>query len=394
MREEFSLSEDIVYLNSANLSLCPRSVIEAMHQYHLEFEKNPTMGLAEAWEMLWGIQNELALFLHASPQDLFLRSNVTATLNTFLLGMPLPKNSEILVGELEYGAIVNICRMRAERDGLKLRIVKMPISPVALKQLSASDLIESITSQISPSTSLLLLSHVTAGNGVVLPIEEIAKYTRARGVLLAVDGAYAPGAIPVDFSQLSQIDFYGCSLYKWMMGPKGTSFGWVHPMHQMQMQPINAGWTTYDIRGPIGNFADGSRFQSMMLMAGCYDFAPFFAIREMLNFWRRHSPERIRSRMRELRDHLHLTVDAQLNWVLLSPGDSRLVGPMCLYELPDSLQSEGPTLMTRLLHELGLQINLVCLRGKWYAIFSPHVYNTENEITKAITKLAKFAALF
>ena len=79
---------------------------EALARYHREFDENPTVGFAEAWGRLWEVQKKLAGFLSADPGDLFLRANVTAVLNTFLLGMPLPPDAEILVGEFEYGAIV------------------------------------------------------------------------------------------------------------------------------------------------------------------------------------------------------------------------------------------------------------------------------------------------
>jgi isopenicillin-N epimerase len=388
MREAFDIHSKTIYLNSANLSLCPRSVIESMHRYHLEFEKNPTQGLAGAWPMLWDRQCRLGRFLKARPHELFLRSNVTSTLNTFLLGMPLPKDSEILVGELEYGAIVNICRMRAERDGLDWRILKMPASAAAIKQLSPERLVENIVSQFSSKTRLVLLSHVIAGTGLVLPIEQIAAQTRARGIYLAIDGAYAPGALSVDFTTLDDVDFYGCSLYKWLMGPKGTAFGWCPERHHDRIEPINAGWTTYDTRGPIINYGDGGRFQSSMLMAGCHDFAPFSAINETLDFWESHAPERIRERLAELGNHLDKAVQSSLGWLPLHADAPQLQGPMWVYRFPSRLQSRGEQLAKFILDELGIQINCVCLRGEWYASFSPHVYNTDEEIQETVSRLS------
>ncbi len=359
-------------------------MLEAVTRYQREFEENPTLGLAHAWGELWKSQTKLASFLNAKPNDLFLRTNVTHTLNTFLLGMPLPAKSEILVGELEYGAIVNICRMRAERDELSWRILGMPQTKAALSNLSRQSLCDHIVSQIGPNTSLLLLSHVIAGTGLVLPLEEIALETRKRGVLLAVDGAYAPGAIPVDFSRFQNVDFYGCSLYKWMMGPKGTAFGWLHPLLQEKIQPVNAGWTTYDVAGPISTFGDDSKFQRAFLMSGCHDFAPFRAIQDTIAFWETYPTEKILSEMAALRTILDTRISSQLGWTSL---DAK--GPMNVYQLPASLQAEGPTLAKRLLEEQQIQINMVSLRGQWHMSFSPHICNTQEEIETAVNRLAK-----
>jgi selenocysteine lyase/cysteine desulfurase len=387
MREEFPLNSDLIYLNSANLSLCPRRILDEMNRYHLAFEQNPTKGLAEAWPMLWNAQGQLAKFLNADPGELFLRPNITATLNTFLLGMPLAADSEILVGELEYGAIVNICRLRAERDGLALRVLGMPTTPAALANYDEDKLLAEIVGQIGPKTSLMLLSHIVAGNGIRLPVERLAAITRKRGILLAVDGAYAPGAIPINFASLRDVDFYGCSLYKWMMGAKGSAFGWIPRRHHDALQPLNAGWSTYDIQGPIGHYGNGSRFQARMLMAGCHDFAPFAAIPTMIEFWNKKGPSTIRDRMAALRRLIDETMRQRLPaWTPLVPRDPALRGGMCLFQIPKSI--DGAALMGRMLEVARTQINTVCLRGVWYLSLSPHVYNDEAEITEAITRLA------
>jgi len=388
MEPVFDRDPNLIYLNSANLSLCPGSVLEAVTRYQREFELNPTTGLTQAWDHLWKAQTRLAQFLNANPNDLFLRTNVTATLNTFLLGMPLPPESEILVGELEYGAIVNICRMRAERDHLAWRILAMPQTPTALKSLTPHQLVEHIISQLGAKTKLLLLSHVIAGTGLVLPLSQIAQETRRRGILLAIDGAYAPGALAVDFDDLQDVDFYGCSLYKWMLGPKGTAFGWIAPRHQASIRPLNAGWTTYDIAGPIADFGDQSQFQRSFLMSGCQDFAPYRAIEDTLAFWEENDPSKIRQRMKSLRQHLDLQVTTSLGWSSLSPRDESLQGPMKVYLLPKALQSEGPIFARKLLEKHRIQINMVSLKGQWHIAFSPHIYNSEQEITVAIDRIA------
>lgn len=379
----------LIYVNSANLSLCPAEVMRAVEFYRREFEENPTDGLSRVWGRLWEVQGRLSEFLGTSSHNLFLRPNVTEVLNTFIMGTKLPPSSEIVVGEFEYGAIVNICRLKAEREGLRWRILQLPATPAAFKGLDRKRLAEGIVSQLGSDTRMLLLSHVVGGTGLVLPIEEVSAVTRARGITLVVDGAYAPGAIPVDFKELARVDFYGCSLYKWLMGPKGTAFGWVSDAVKERLLPQSAGWTTFDSHGPFAAFGQGDAFQSAFLMSGCRDFAPFLALNETIAMWERLGKQVVRERLDQLGRFLTSEISRKLGWRKLEAADPSLQSPIHVFRLPDRLQSAGERLKGRLLDEYKIQAHTVPLRESWYLSFSPHVYNSEAELERMAEVLCR-----
>lgn len=387
IRAEFDLDPSLIYLNAANQSLLPRIVRDAIFHHQSEYERNPTAGMNAAWGRLWKIQGRLARFLGADRFDLFLRTNITSVLNTFILGLPLPPGSEILVGELEYGAIVNICRLRASRENLSLRVLKMPSTPVSLHRTTRDSLVDGIISQLGPKTRMVVLSHVLGGVGLVMPLKEITSELRARGVFSVIDGAYAPGALVIDMTELSDVDCYACSLYKWLLGPKGTAFGWVSKESQPLLSPVNAGWSTFDTFAPFKAFGESHRFQESFLMVGCHDFAPFFAIDEMLDFWDRLGPARIRERMAELQQGLRENGARLTGWIPLRPGTEELTGPLLAYILPASVQRQGDRFATRALEEAGVQVNTVWLRGKWCVVFSPHIHNSDAEVRLALERL-------
>lgn len=387
MKSLFTIPEKLLYFNSANLSFCPTKVLRAIETHRLEFEQNPTEGLRHAWGKLWNAQLSLSKFFNANATDLILRTNVTEVLNTFILGYPLSPKDEILVGDLEYGSIANICRLKAERENLILRNLKIPQSPAALSRMTENSLLDHIESQLSSKTKVLVLSHVIASLGLQIPIKKLAELTRAKRVVLIIDGAYAPGAIPVDFTDLEQVDFYGCSLYKWMMGPKGTGFGWVHPRNQSKLQPLTAGWTTYESEGPLAQFGSGNRFQQKLQLSGCRDFSPFFAIQQLLEFWKSQSPEKIRDRIFELNQFLRNQLLEILKVMPLVPKDPNLNGPMTVFRLPQKLQARGSKLSQHLLNEFGIQLHLTELETGWYGIWSSHIYNAEAEINEALNRL-------
>lgn len=364
----------MIYLNNGTHSLTPAPVLEAVTREERAYEANPTASLTGAWARLWKVQKRLGAFLKADPKDLFLRQNVTEAMNAFILGIPLLEGAEILLSDLEYQAVANICRFRAERDGLTVRTFTPPFTAETLR----------------PETALVVVSHVTTGVGEVFPIADIAKVCRGEGVLLAVDGAHAAGALDLDFSKLADLDFYGSNLHKWMMGPKGTGFGWVNPRHHEALLPLEAGWATFEPPHEYAAFGDGARFPARMLMQGCRNFAPFFALADLLDYWEQRGAGMIRARIRELQAHAEKEVAAKLGWKPLSPalnGGAR--GPLTAYELPAPLEKEGGALMARILKEHDLQIGLPRVRGRWRLRLSPHIYNTEDEISRAVAILGR-----
>lgn len=382
MRKAFDLDPGIIYLNSGTHSICPREVLEAITRYQRAYERNPTTGLLAAWRQLWETQNTLATFFNANASDLFLRANVTQVMNACILGVPLPNDrKEILVTNLEYGAVMNVCRFRAERDGLSLREFHIP------PQAEADALVNAVIAQLRPETSLLVLSHVTTGTGLVFPLEEIALETRKRGVLLAVDGAHAPGAIELDFKRLANVDFYGGNLHKWMMGPKGTAFGWVAPGHQETIMPLGAGWPTFECPDFYDGFTEASRFAQRFAMLGCHDFSPFFALNETLLFWKRHGASAIRARINELQRLAEAEL-ASLAWKPLSPKPGPLRGPLLSYEVPERLQHHGALFLNKIYNEHRLQVSTPIVHKRLTLRISPHIYNTEDEIKRAVRILS------
>ncbi len=362
--------EKEIYLSTANQSRLPDEICRSLHARREEYERNPTRGMALAWGRLWEAQGALARHLRARPEDLIFRTSATSILNTLLLGWSLPEGAEILFGELEYGAVVNILKLRAAREKVQLRVLKIPSTPFALRALTEDALVEHVLSQISPRTRMLVLSHAIGSNNLVLPVARIARETRARGVFFIVDGTHALGSIPgVDMETLGDVDAYAAGLYKWFLGPKGTSFGWVPERNHDRLRPIEAGWTTFEGFGPLSAFGAGSRFQEAFLMHGCFDFIPFLALPDVVALWK--DPE---SRYRR-REALRRRLRAALPAAPLEAGDPALQGPMLVYRSDANWD------------EIRIQTTSVTLHGTRYVVLSPHVSNHESEIDEAASRI-------
>jgi isopenicillin-N epimerase len=391
LRAQFDLDPTLIYLNAGTHSLCPRRVIDTWVRHTREYELNPTQRLVETYTAMWEVQKRLGAFLNAQPEDLLLRPNVTSAMNALILGVELGSNAaggEILVSDSEYGATANICRLRAERDGLKLRSFHLPGKAAELAGASEESLAELVLRELKPETKLVMLSHVITGSGLRLPIEKIARETRKRGILLAIDGAHATGALDLDFSRLTDVDLYAGNLHKWVMGPKGTGYGWVHPSIQPRMRPIEAGWMTFEVNPHHAKFAPGHAFAQRFYNSACYDFSPFLALTETFAVWRDWGPDVIRARLAELWAFTYREMKTKTGWECLTPEDARLRGPLLSYELPEKLKAEGYELMHRTFREHRIQIVSSYFQNRWMMRISPHVHNSEEEIARAVGILA------
>ncbi len=359
------------------MAFSPRAVLEAQQGYKKIIEENPALALFSAWPQMWTAQKRLAEFLNARPQDLFLRPNVTVAMNDFIMALELPPNSEIIISDIEYGAIINICRYKAEKEGHTLKIVG-----------GGESFLANLKQAVGPKTKLVMVSHVTTGSGFVFPIEEIAAFCRQKNIFFAVDGAHGAGSMPLDFSK-TEVDFYGSNLHKWMMGPKGTGFGWVSPKMRPHLKPQFAGWTTYDVQPHFQAFGGGDEWTVRWMICSTVQFADYYAISDTIQFWQTLGAAQIQKRQRELRDFCASEVTRKTGWVCLSDQVAPAFrGPMVAFALPAALANRGFELIFLLKEKHQLLVSMTMIHNTWCLRLAPHIYNTEAEITQAAGVLA------
>lgn len=382
-RESFNYPRDLIYLNSGSMSLSPIPVLSALQKEKDRFELNPTEGLFGAWSKMWSTQRKLADFFKADPRHLFLRSNVTHVMNDLIMALKLPPRSEILISDIEYGAVVRICQYKAKTEGHDLRVLKLHEKGQDPATVTEDQLLQRFEESLSERTKLVMLSHVMTGSGLILPVEKMAKILRARGIFFAVDGAHGAGALPLDFSK-TEVDLYGTNLHKWMMGPKGSGFGYVAPEMREYLEPKFAGWTTSDVHPHFEVFGEGDPWTSRWMICSTHNFADFYGIDETLKFWEQVGPANIWKRHRELAEFAANTISEMTTWKCLSRYPSpEQRSPLVAFQLPPALSSRGFELFKHLQSERKLVISMTIIQNEWCLRVSPNIYNTEEEIFRA-----------
>jgi isopenicillin-N epimerase len=228
-RELFLLDPEVVYLNHGSFGACPRSVFDVYQEWQRKLEREPVALLGRRLEAELGdVRAALADYVGAPPENLALAPNATTALNTVLRSLHFEPGDEILTTEHEYGAVDLLLDYVSGRTGA--RVVRSPGTDA-----------EAIWAGATERTRALVASHVTSPTAVVLPVKELCALAREADVLSVVDGAHAPGHVPLDLGRLDA-DFYTGNCHKWLCAPKGAGFLYVRPERQELLEPTVVGW--------------------------------------------------------------------------------------------------------------------------------------------------------
>jgi isopenicillin-N epimerase len=226
MRGGFLLDPDVAYLNHGSFGACAAPVFEEYQRLQLELERAPTDFLGRRFaEAMRAARAALATFVGSRTDDLVFVPNATSGLNAVLRSLAIRPEEEILTTRHEYGAI--------QRTLEHVRANVVACEP--------EDLVESIGAR----TRAVLVSHVTSPTARVLPVEEVCAAARRVGVLTIVDGAHAPGHVPLNVSAVGA-DVYAGNCHKWLGAPKGSSFLWARHEHHAWIDPLVISWGYHD----------------------------------------------------------------------------------------------------------------------------------------------------
>lgn len=272
----------------------------------------------------------LGEFVHADPDDLAFLPNATTAVNTVLRSLDLRPGDEILTTDHDYNACHNAIRATTEPAGAHTVTASVPF-PVA----SGDDVIDAILERAGPRTRLAVISHVTSPTALIFPIERIVSELAERGIDTLVDGAHAPGMVPLDIYRLGAA-YYAGNAHKWLCAPKGAGFLHVRRDRQEQVRPLVVSHGANSVR------TDRSRFRLEFDWLGTHDPTPFLSIPTALDFistlvpggW----PEAMATNRQTALVGRRKLIEA-VGQASASP--EWMVGSMAVIELPPDLPPEG-----------------------------------------------------
>ena len=232
---EWTLDPSVDYLNHGSFGACPRAVLDTQAALRAELEREPVDFLDRRLPaMLDAAREALAAFVGADAGGLVVVPNATSGVSTVVRSLEpeLRAGDELLTTDHAYNACRNAIDFVAARTGARVVVVRIPFplrDPV--------EAFAAVLDGASERTRVALVDHITSPTALVLPLAEIIAALAARGVDTLVDGAHAPGQIPLDVAALGAAWYTG-NCHKWICAPKGAGFLWSREDKRASLHPL------------------------------------------------------------------------------------------------------------------------------------------------------------
>lgn len=354
MKQHWTLDPEITFLNHGSFGATPRAVLEKQSEYRAQMEREPVRFFVRELEpLLDAARSELADFLDADPAGLAFVPNATSGVNAVLRSLDLDQFDELLVTTQEYNACRNALEYAAAQHGAKVVVVDIPF-PIASPEVVIERVLEKVTSR----TRLVLIDHVTSQTALILPVEEIVKELTNRGIDTLVDGAHAPGFLPLSMRGTGAA-YYAGNLHKWVCAPKGAGFLYVRENRRAGVRPHVIS------HGANSPRRDRSRFHLEFDWTGTFDPSPWLCVPDALRFIASLLPGGWISVVQRNRELALRARDLLCDTLRIDPpAPDAMLGSMAAVPLPDGTQDQAPSLygdplQDRLLFEHRIEVPVV-----------------------------------
>ncbi len=373
LRDQFLLDPNIIYLNHGSFGATPRSVFEKYQAWQLELEREPVEFLGRRFnDLMRAAREPLAAYLNVQPDEVVYVSNATTGLNVVARSLQLKPGDEVLSTNHEYGALDRTWRFLCGKAGATYINHQLPDPLESHDQFS-----ESMWGRVTDRTRMIFLSHITSPTALLFPIEEICRRARSAGILTIIDGAHAPGQIPLDLKTIDA-DFYSGNCHKWMCAPKGSGFLYARKDKQHLVEPLIVSWG-YESDNP-----SGSMFIDHHEWLGTRDYAAYLATPTAIEFMAQHDWAKVQRECRSLAHEAQRRITEWCGLAALNldsyPHDLQmLTAPL----LPcDPVSTQG-----KLFERYQIEIPLVAWDNRQWIRVSIQAYNSANNVDRLLIAL-------
>lgn len=383
LRSEWLLDPEVTYLNHGTVGAPPARVLAAQEAIRREVERQPARFLLrELSEIAVGVPRSepprlraaaarVARFLGVEGKDLVFADNATTAINAVLRSMPFRAGDEIVISDHAYGAIRNAAAFRARETGARVHDLELPGPPFDPVEIEAA-----YAAALTARTRLVIVDHLTSESALVLPAAAVVARARSCGAAVLVDGAHAPGAIPVDVGALG-CDWYAANLHKWAFAPRSCGVLWASPERQEGLHP------------PVVSWGLGRGFTAEFDWVGTRDPSPWLAAPAGLDYLEELGVERVRAHNQSLARRVRILLTER--WGTEPAAPETMTGPMTTVPLPGRLGTEpedAARVRDRLLFDHRIEVQVHAWKGRLWIRVSIQVYNDEHDVERLAAAVA------
>ena len=240
VRRLWLLDPEVAHCNHGSYGAVPGTVLAAQNEFRARMATNPVRWFfRECPDLVTEARGEVARFIGAGPDEVALVNNVSAGVSAVVQSLPLEPGAEVLSTDHAYGAVSTALDRLCARTGATRVVAQVPV------ESTDEEVVAIFAEHCSERTGFVVVDQVTSPTARRFPIEAVAAVAHRRGAAVLVDGAHAPGMLPLDVPRIGA-DFWVGNLHKWACTPAGTGALWVAPAWRERMLPLMVSWGELD----------------------------------------------------------------------------------------------------------------------------------------------------
>jgi len=367
VKSQFPLDEKIVYLNAANVCPASRPVMDRHLEYLRDFHANPSFQNRDKYVPLReSLRTKIAGMLRVSGDEIAITRNTSEGSNIVVRGVDLKQGDEVIITDHNHPSNNESWNVRAKREGFVVRTV-----PVQAPAKSKEELIACIDRAVSARTRVIAVTQLTSTTGILFPVREIGQIARKHNCFYHVDGAQTFGALDVNLSEIG-CDSWSTSAHKWLMGPLEAGILYVRQERIPQIWPsiVTAGWAD-DLKG-------ARKFE----VFGQRDDPRVVALEAAIDFVQMIGMGNVETRVRMLAAHAKAELSKLPNVQLKTNREPELSAGVIKFRLANVPTKRA---YDTLWEKNRVAIALTASGDAEGLRFSPHIYNSPEEIDRAIS---------
>ncbi len=365
-RDEFLIREGVIFLNHGSFGACPKPVFADYQAWQLELERQPVeFLLRRRGELMTKARQTIAEYLNVPGDEVVFVTNATYGLSAALRSLPLAAGDQILTTNHEYGAVERLMEIAAKATGAE--IVR---HPARLPYGSDEAFVEDFFTSATARSKVIVMSHITSPTALIFPVREICQRAREMGILTVIDGAHAPGQIPLDLADIGA-DVYSGNFHKWLCAPKGSAFLHVQPELQETVDPLVI---SHGCR-------DGADFVERHEWLGTKDIAAYLSVPSAIDYQRQRNWQSVRRETHQLAADLQAQLCDRYDLQRLS---SNQFAQMAAIPLPDC---DVGAVKDQLYEEYRIEVPVGRFEGGCVMRVSVQAYNTREELQTLVKAL-------
>ena len=210
IRTLFPLKTDLTFLNNGTMGITPYPVLEALNKSFHHIAENGAYPMHDG-----SFEENLGQILGCKGSELAITKNVSEGVNLACRAITLKKGDEVIITLHEHVGGCAAWLYRAKTEGIVLKLAALGAT--------AEETLNNIKAVKTKNTKVIAVPHIPCTIGQVLPVNEICAWSKANGIISAIDGAHPLGMLQMNLKEMG-CDYYSGCFHKWLLGPIGTGF--------------------------------------------------------------------------------------------------------------------------------------------------------------------------